>query len=464
MNKILISLTTLMVGVSTLFSQNTYVPSKENLKNRLEFQDDKFGIFIHWGLYSMMANGEWIMHNLNLNHQEYSTLASGFYPSKFDADFWVKSIKEAGAKYICFTTRHHDGFSLFDTQFSDYNIVKATSFKRDVLKELSVACEKYGIKLHLYYSHLDWGREDYYPLGRTGTGTGRKNHGKWETYYEFMNNQITELLTNYGNVRALWFDGWWDHDIHPNFDWQLDYQYSLIHKISPSCLIGNNHHQKPFEGEDFQMFERDLPTENKSGLSGQEISSLPLETCETMNGSWGYRMRDTSYKSTKELIHYLVKAAGNNANLLLNVGPRPNGEIPDVSLERLKEIGNWMNVYGETIYGTRGYSKPQEWGVITQKENKLFVHILDLNNKELYIPLIHTKLEHNTKDAKRESKTINAKRESKVNNTKIKSVTCFIDNKPINYTVDSNGILLKLEQIPTAIDFAIVINLSQSYH
>lgn len=441
MNKFLTPVIALIISATSLFSQNSYIPSIENLKNRSEFQDDKFGIFIHWGLYSMMANGEWIMHNLNLNHKEYSTLASGFYPSAFDADSWVKSIKESGAKYICFTTRHHDGFSMFDTQFSEYNIVNATPYKRDVLKELSEACQKHGIKLHLYYSHLDWGREDYYPLGRTGNGTGRKSHGEWETYYKFMNNQITELLTNYNAVRALWFDGWWDHDIHPNFDWQLDYQYSLIHKISPGCLIGNNHHQKPFEGEDFQMFERDLPTENKSGLSGQEISKLPLETCETMNGAWGYRMRDTSYKSTKELIHYLVKAAGNNANLLLNVGPRPNGEIPGIALERLQEIGDWMKIYGETIYGTRGYFKPQEWGVITQKNNKLFVHILDLNSNELFIPLNEIRIN------------------TKVKESAIKSAACFINNKPINFTLDSKGILLKLDQTPTEIDFVIVINL-----
>lgn len=458
MQKLFITLISLIITGSALFSQDSYVPSLENLKNRSDFQDDKFGIFVHWGLYSMMANGEWIMHNLNLNHDEYSKLASGFYPSKFDANSWVKSIKESGAKYICFTTRHHDGFSLFDSQFSDYNIIKATPFKRDILKELSEACEKHEIKLHLYYSHLDWGREDYYPLGRTGLGTGRTKHGEWKTYYEFMNNQITELLTNYGNVRAIWFDGWWDHDIHPNFDWQLDYQYSLIHNINPGCLIGNNHHQKPFEGEDFQMFERDLPTENKSGLSGQEISLLPLETCETMNGSWGYRMRDTSYKSTKELIHYLVKAAGNNANLLLNVGPRPNGEIPEITIERLKEIGDWMKVYGESIYGTRGYYKPQEWGVITQKEQRFYIHILNLNEKQLYISMNDITIDASLDDTDPNVPNNESKLSLQFNISKIKSITNFIDQEPIDFTIDSKGILLKFNHIPNEIDFVIVIN------
>ena len=148
--------------------------AEENLKARQEFQDNKFGIFLHWGLYAMLATGEWTMTNNNLNYKEYAKLAGGFYPSKFNADKWVEAIKASGAKYICFTSRHHEGFSMFDTKYSDYNVVKATPFKRDIVKELAAACAKQGIKLHFYYSHLDWAREDY-PWGRTGQGTGRSN-------------------------------------------------------------------------------------------------------------------------------------------------------------------------------------------------------------------------------------------------------------------------------------------------
>ena len=154
------------------FAQSSYQPTEENLKAREEVQDNKFGIFLHWGLYAMLATGEWTMTNINLNYKEYAKLAGGFYPSKFDADKWVQSIKASGARYICFTTRHHEGFSMFDTKYSDYNVVKATPFKRDIVKELAAACAKHGIKLHFYYSHLDWVREDY-PWGRTGRGTGR---------------------------------------------------------------------------------------------------------------------------------------------------------------------------------------------------------------------------------------------------------------------------------------------------
>ena len=420
------------LSASTLEPEGGYVPSTENQKSREAFQDDKFGIFLHWGIYSMPAQGEWYMHNANIDRKEYAKLASGFYPSKFNAREWVSAIKASGAKYICLTSRHHDGFSMFHTQYSDYNIVDATPFGRDILKELSEECQKQGIALHLYYSHLDWYREDYYPLGRTGHGTGRTRHGEWKDYYQFMNNQLTELLTSYGPIRAIWFDGWWDHDQDPDFDWQLPEQYAMIHRLQPACLIGNNHHQTPFEGEDIQIFERDLPGENKAGLSGQSISQLPLETCETMTGMWGYKITDQNYKSTKELIHYLVNAAGKNANLLMNIGPQPNGELPEVAVRRLKEVGEWMQVYGETIYGTRGgIVKPHDWGVTTQKGNRLFVHILNLPDNGLYLPITQ----------------------------KVKQAVEFKDKSAVKFKQDKQGVLLLFDQVPDEVDYVIELTL-----
>ena len=248
-----------------------------------------------------------------------------------------------------------------------------------------------------------------------------------------MNNQLTELLTNYGKIGAIWFDGWWDQDINPDFDWQLPEQYALIHRLQPACMIGNNHHQVPFEGEDFQMFERDLPGENKSGLSGQDISKLPLETCETMNGMWGYKITDQDYKSTKTLIHYLVKSAGKNANLLMNIGPQPDGELPAVALERLAEMGEWMKTYGETIYGTRaGIVTPHDWGVSTQKGNRLFVHVLKLQDQSLFLPL---------------------------GNRKVKKVFDFVSKKPLKMQKCNGGIILDLGVIPTEIDKVVEIQL-----
>ena len=406
----------------------TYQPSAENLKARQEFQDNKFGIFLHWGLYCMLATGEWTMTNKDLNYKEYAKLAGGFYPSKFNAAEWVSAIKASGAKYICFTSRHHEGFSMFHTKYSDYNIVDATPFKRDVVKELADECHKQGIRLHFYYSHIDWYREDA-PWGRTGRGTGRPNpKGDWKSYYTFMNNQLTELLTNYGPIGAIWFDGWWDQDANPDFDWQLPEQYALIHRLQPACLVGNNHHQVPFPGEDIQIFERDLPGENSAGLSGQDVSHLPLETCETMNGMWGYKITDQDYKSTKTLIHYLVKAAGKDANLLMNIGPQPDGCLPEVAIQRLKEVGEWMKVYG-----TRGgIIPPHDWGVTTQKGNRLFVHILNLKDNALYLPL----------DGKM-----------------VKKGFLFKDQSPIRITRTGQGVVLQLPEVPADTDYVIELQL-----
>lgn len=366
-----------------------YEPTDSIIRAQETFRDNKFGIFIHWGIYSMLGDGEWVMHNKKLNYNEYTHLADGFYPSRFDAEEWVKAFKAAGARYITFTSRHHDGFSMFKTATSNYNIVDGTPYHRDVLKELAAACRKYGLKLHVYYSHLDWHRTDY-PLGRTGTALGRPTDRQdYNTYLSFLKQQLTELLTGYGPLGAIWFDGWWDHDSDATpFDWRLDEQYALIHRLQPSCMVANNHHQVPFAGEDIQIFEQDLPGENSHGLSGQGIGQLPLETCLTMNETWGYNITDKDYKSAEFLIRSLVKAAGKNANLLLNIGPRPDGQLPAEAVERLKAIGKWMQQYGTTIYGTRGgIVAPHDWGVTTQRGKTLYVHILKGEDRGLYLPL-----------------------------------------------------------------------------
>ncbi len=428
-----LSVCRLSAQTTPVSNSNDYTPTPANLASREEFQDAKFGIFLHWGLYSMLASGEWTMTDKDINYKEYAKLAGGFYPSKFNAADWVAAIKASGARYICFTIRHHEGFSMFKTKYSPYNIVDATPFKRDILKELADECHKQGIRLHLYYSHIDWYREDA-PQGRTGRGTGRPNsEGNWPSYYAFMNNQLTELLTNYGKIGAIWFDGWWDQENNPSFNWQLPEQYALIHRLQPACLVGNNHHQTPFAGEDFQMFERDLPGENKAGLSGQSISRLPLETCETMNGMWGYKITDQNYKSARTLIHYLVSAAGKNANLLLNIGPQPNGELPATALARLREIGEWMNIYGETIHGTRGgIVPPQPWGVTTQKDKRLFVHLLTLNDNKFYLP---------------------------VPLNKVKVAVDYVSRNKVNFCKSGSGIEVQLDTVPTSTDYVIEVTL-----
>lgn len=359
-------------------------PDSTRLRAQEAFSESRFGIFIHWGIYSMLGRGEWVMQNEDIPHEEYSRLAAGFCPSRFDAGEWARLIKASGAGYLTFTTRHHDGFSMFDSKASGYNIVESTPFGRDVLAELAEACAEEGLALHLYYSHLDWGRGDYWPLGRTGHGTGRPEgkEGDWQHYLDFMDSQLTELLTSYGPIGAIWFDGVWDKDGSPREDqpgiWGLEHQYGLIHSLQPACLIGNNHHLLPFPGEDIQIFERDIPGFNEYGLSGQEISALPLETCQTMNRSWGYKIKDDNWKSAGELIEYLVRTAAKGANLLLNVGPRPDGTIPEEAAERLLAIGEWLSVYGESIYGTgAGCVSGEDWGVSTMKDNILYLHMLN---------------------------------------------------------------------------------------
>jgi alpha-L-fucosidase len=363
----------------------TYRPAPENLKAREWFQDAKFGMFIHWGVYSVLGDGEWVMHNRRMTIAEYEKLAPKFNPTEFNAAEWVALAKEAGMRYITFTSKHHDGFAMWHTKQSRWNIVDATPYGKDVIKMLADECHKQGIKLFLYHSHLDWHHPDYYPRGRTGQYSGRPESGNWYRYLDYLDAQLEELLTNYGPIAGIWFDGWWDK---PDADWRLQKTYSLIHRLQPAALIGNNHHRRPFEGEDFQMFEKDLPGHNTAGFNAEaEIGNLPLETCDTINRSWGYNAKDNRYKSVSELIHYLVRAAGYNANFLLNVGPMPNGKIQPEFVERLRGMGQWLRENGDSIYGTRGGPiPPRPWGVTTRKGNKVFVHVLDWPDELLAIP------------------------------------------------------------------------------
>jgi alpha-L-fucosidase len=367
-----------------------YTPSADNIAERNKFQNMKFGLFIHWGIYSVLGDGEWVMHNEKIPYNNYKRLADFFNPQQFNAKEWVQLAKAAGMKYITITSRHHDGFSMFNTAATPYNIVQATPYHKDPLMELALECQKEGIELHFYYSLLDWGRPDY------GFGKPIVNHAPantdWNSYINFMKTQLTELITKYPNVTGIWFDGHWERT---DVNWHYDEIYSLIHKLNPKILIGNNHHLAPMRGEDFQMFEKDLPGENTTGFSGQsKIGSLPLETCETINYSWGFNINDNHYKSVKQIIHYLVNAAGRNANFLLNVGPMPNGKIQSEFVDTLNKVGEWMKKYGETIYDTRGnIITAQPWGVITQKGNVLYAHILNgLKEQYLFIPGLKQKI------------------------------------------------------------------------
>jgi alpha-L-fucosidase len=367
-----------------------YTPTAENLKSRQEFQDMKFGFFLPWGISSVLGDGEWVMNNRQIPYGSYKRLADFFNPQQFNAKEWVQIAKAAGMKYITITTRHHDSFSMFKTAASPYNIVDATAYGKDPMKELAAECKKEGVRLNFYYSLLDWAREDYGYNKKIVNGAPENTN--WDSYIAFMKAQLTELLTNYGEIGAIWFDGHWQRK---TANWHYDEIYSLIHKLSPKTMVGNNHHLMPIAGEDFQMFERDLPGENKGGFShGVKVSQLPLESCETMNNTWGFNINDRSYKTTKQVVHYLVNAAGRDANLLLNVGPMPNGKIQQEFADTLKKVGVWTSKHGESIYGTRGkVIPPQEWGMITQKGKVLYVHILNQTGRAyIFIPGLNLKV------------------------------------------------------------------------
>jgi alpha-L-fucosidase len=324
-------------------------------------------------------------------------------------------------KYITITARHHDGFSMFRTNANRYNILDWTPFRRDVMKELADECRRQGIKLFFYYSQLDWHHSDYFPRGRTGVRTGRPEGGEWSRYLDFMDRQLEELLTGYGPLGGIWFDGMWDK---PDADWRLNRTYAMIHRLQPAALIIPNHHLAPLPGEDVQTFEQDLPGSNTAGFNTHVIGDLPLETSLTMNGSWGFNITDTRFKSVKELVGYLVRAAGYGANLLLNVGPRPDGTIQPEAVERLRELGEWTARYGASIHGTRrGPVPPRSWGATTRRGDSVFVHVLDWADPVLALPPL---------------------------GTRVIRATSMATGEPVAYTSSATGVTLALPPVDEA--------------
>ncbi len=437
MHKSLLVLVGLVIlgGLTPLAAQEGYRPSRENLEARAWFQEARFGMFIHWGVYSVLGRGEWVMHKERIPIAEYEKLPPRFNPTEFDPAAWVALAKAAGMHYITITSKHHDGFAMYDSKTSDYDIVGQTPYGKDVLKMLAEECRKEGLKLFFYHSQLDWHHPDYFPRGRTGQWAGRSEAGEWYAYLDFMDDQLEELLTGYGPLGGIWFDGWWDR---PEADWRLDKTYGLIHDLQPAALVGSNHHRKPFPGEDFQMFERDFPGHNTTGWNDRaEVGNLPLEMCDTINASWGYNEDDESHKSLKDVVHLLVKAAGYDANLLLNVGPKADGTIQPEFAERLREVGDWLKKNGESVYGTRGGPiTPRPWGVTTQKGNRVYVHVLDWPDTVLALPQPPRP---------------------------VKAARYLADGREVPFDVDADALLLRLD--PDAgdpIDTIVVLELAQA--
>ena len=375
-----------------------YVPSPENLKNREWFRDARFGMFIHWGVSSVLGEEiGWALSGKDVN--DYRQNIYKFNPLKFDAEAVVKLAKDAGMKYITFTTRHHDSFSMFNTKYSDWGIM-GTPYAKDVLKMLAEECQKQGIRLFCYYSLTDFYRPDYCQ-GNVKKGTGLKGECNWDAYIQFMKNQLTEILTNYGPIYGIWFDGHWDQVERLGNErngkqlraWKYDEIYKLIHDLQPGCMIVNNHHLATFPGEDYQTFERDLPGSNTGGgysADAKIAEDLPLESSDIIGKAWGFVTNDTIDRSVKELVHLLIGSAGLGSNLLLNIGPTPEGEVRNAHKDRLLAMGDWLKVYGETIYGTRkSFMKPAEWGVAVEKGDRVYLHITKPEKLNKQLTLTH---------------------------------------------------------------------------
>jgi alpha-L-fucosidase len=352
------------------------------------WREARFGMFIHWGIYSVPAGqwkgqkipgaGEWIMQQAKIPVSEYEQLARQFNPIKFNADEWVRIAKDTGMKYIVITSKHHDGFCIWDSKVTDYDIAKATPFKKDVLKELARACKKHGIRLCFYHSIMDWHHPDaqapFYP---NYNDTSRSNPNFARYVEKYLKPQVKELITNYGPLGVLWFDGEWVKDwTEPQGKDMYNYVRSLQRDIIINNRVGKG--RKGMEGlsksqdyaGDFGTPEQQIPP---TGLPG-----VDWETCMTMNNTWGYSSYDNNWKFVQDLIHKLADIASKGGNFLLNVGPTSEGLIPQPSVERLAAMGQWMKVNSESIYGTTASPfSSLPWGRCTAKPGKLYLHVFD---------------------------------------------------------------------------------------
>jgi alpha-L-fucosidase len=374
----LLGLIVLTILPAIAIAQSPSVPATD--PQRMDwFNDARFGMFIHWGVYSVPAgeygdgknHAEWIQLTAKIPNAEYEKYAAQFNPIKFDAKSWVMVAKDAGMKYIVITAKHHDGFCMFGTKLTDYNIVKATPFGRDPLKELSEACREAGIKFCVYYSVPDWHHPDFpEKYGQRGGFHGAPNpDADLDKYVEFVKGQVRELLTNYGPIGILWFDGGGSFSKERPQMPQLMHSQEIIDEIrqlQPQCLVNN---RLGLPG-DYTTPEQKIPP---SGLG------MPSETCMTLNKHWGYNKFDNNWKEASVVVQNLADIASKGGNYLLNVGPTAEGVFPPDAVRILADVGNWMRVNGESIYGTSAcpFDTAPEWGRITKKGSKLYLHVFN---------------------------------------------------------------------------------------
>jgi len=380
----------LLIGIiaATLpadFKAHLREDKKDTKNERMAWwREARFGMFIHWGLYAIPAGewkgveyewlGEWIMQQARIPSSEYELLKDRFNPVRFDANKIVRLAKDAGMKYLVITSKHHDGFSLFDSKYSDYDVM-STPFKRDIIREFADACRRHNIRFGLYYSSKDWHHPEFPAEYNRDNFHGDPNpDADMEKYIAYMKNQLTELLTNYGPIHIAWFDFsgvQFESDEERARILRAEEIVKHVRALQPDIII-NDRVGIP---ADYGTPEQEIPD---VGIPGRD-----WETCQTMNETWGYKKKDQNWKSSAELISELIETSSKGGNYLLNIGPTALGEVPQASIERLQDMGEWLQINGESIYGTQAspFSKPS-WGWYTQKQlpgniTRLYCHVLD---------------------------------------------------------------------------------------
>lgn len=347
------------------------------------FVHDRFGMFIHWGLYAIPARGEWVRSIEKLSIEDYRPFFEEFNPDKYNPREWARAAKAAGMKYAVMTAKHHDGFCLFDSKLTDYKATN-TPAGRDLIKEYVEAFRAEGLRVGLYYSLIDWHHEDY-PAYGDNIHPMRDNEAfkdkpfEFNRYLEYMHGQVRELLTNYGKIDVMWFD--FSYGNLTGEAWRATELVTMMRSIQPDIVIDNRlgGNRKSADPEiyagDFMSPEQILPPEGILNDAGEPV---PWEACITLNDHWGYCSGDNNYKSAKTVIRGLVECVSKRGNLLLNVGPDARGRIPQPSLDILAEVGRWMDANGKSIYGCGPSDLPKpEWGRYTQNGKYLYAHIFD---------------------------------------------------------------------------------------
>jgi len=392
MKNILIGLVILFICTNASL-QAQEVPSKEYTSNyqkvmeRTEWwRDARFGMFIHFGAYAVPARGEWVKSTERLTTETYQKYVDEFNPKDFDAKAWAKTAKAAGMKYAVLTAKHHDGFCLFNSKLTDYKLSNYFD-GRDLVREFLDAFRAEGLKVGLYYSLIDWHHPDYPNVGNHPQRDD-KEYGKrtfnWDNYLRYMHGQVEELLTNYGKLDIMWFD--YSFDDYSGEKWKASELVTMIRKYQPDIIIDNRlsvnegtsskqRMLKPIG--DFESPEQGIPD---APLTDKYNNPIPWETCLTLNNGWGYIEQDKNWKSPELIVQTLVNCVSKNGNLLLNVGPDARGKIPQESIDILAEVGKWMAMNGESVYGCgpANLQKP-DWGRYTQKANTIYAHWMNPN-------------------------------------------------------------------------------------